>query len=477
MVSATETGNDSSGQRHGGMKLGVILDGAGATAEGWRRPDVQPNASVDIQWYISQTRKAEAALLDFAFIADTLFITPDTAPHMLNRLEPLTLLSAVAAHTSHIGLVATISTLFTEPFTVARQMASLDLISGGRAAWNIVTSAVAAAALNHSQAADFGTADRYRRAAEHVAACQGLWDSWEPDAFIYDKATGVYFDKDKLHTLDFKGTYHQALGPLNIQCSRQGHPVLFQAGASGEGRDLAARFADAIFAMTSNMDEAKAYADDVKGRTEKFGRSPEDLVFMTRISPLIGANQAEVDELYRETTRQVDIADALYALGLFFGGHDFTGYPLQAPFPDLETASAEAPDRMKGADRLSYIETATPAQFLSDVRQRKLSLQDAALEFMTPKTDFIGTAESVADAMERWYLNHAADGFIIRGGDFAAFTQLCLPILQERGLFRTQYEADTLRGNLGLPASTNRYALARRKTEAAIQNQMDMPVS
>ncbi len=161
-------------RRRAAMKLGVILDGAGTTAEAWRRQDVQPDASIDIQWYITQARKAEGALLDFIFIADTLFITENSAPHLLNRLEPMTLLSAVACSTSRIGLVATVSTMFAEPFTVARQMASLDLISRGRAAWNIVTSAVPAASLNHSRPADYGMKDRYRQAAEHVSRVQGI---------------------------------------------------------------------------------------------------------------------------------------------------------------------------------------------------------------------------------------------------------------------------------------------------------------
>ena len=448
-------------RRRSKMKLGVILDGAGTTAEAWRRPDIQPDASIDIQWYITQARKAESALLDFIFIADTLFITENSAPHLLNRLEPLTLLSAVACGTSHIGLVATVSTMFAEPFTVARQLASLDLISQGRAAWNIVTSAVPAASLNHSRPADHGIKDRYRQAAEHVAVCKGLWDSWEPDAFVYDKASGSYFDKAKLHSLNFAGSYFQSVGPLNIQCSRQGHPVLFQAGASGEGRDLAARFADAIFALASNAGEALAYAGDVRKRAIGFGRSSDDLVFMPRISPIVAATQGEVDELYRETTRQVDIADALGALGLFFGGNDFTRYALTAPFPDLDTASAQAPDRTKGADRLSYIETTSPAEFLRNVRQRGLTLEEAALEFMTPRTEFVGTPEMVVDAAERWFLAGAADGFIIRGGDFDAFSRLCIPLLQERGLFRNAYEAETLRGNLGLPPTVNRYAAAR----------------
>jgi FMN-dependent oxidoreductase (nitrilotriacetate monooxygenase family) len=448
-------------QRAGMLKLGMIVDGAGTTAEGWRRPEVQPDASIDVRSYISQAQRAEQALLDFIFVADTLFISADAPPHALNRLEPLTLLSAVATATSRIGLVATISTLFAEPFTVARQLASLDLISDGRAAWNIVTSAVPAAALNHSRPGDFGLTDRYRRASEHVAVCQGLWDSWEDDAFVYDKTNGIFFDRAKMHGLNFAGEYYQAVGPLNIQRSRQGHPILFQAGASSEGRDLAARYADAIFAMTSNIGAAKAYGDDVRARAMRFGRLPQDLIFMPRISPIIGVTEREVDEAYREATRRGDLALALRGLSDFFGGYDFSTHGLDAPFPDVPIPSAPPAVGKSGANTLSYIETTHPERFARDMHDRGMGLRDAALEFLTPRTAFVGTPESIADTAELWFRSGSADGFIIRGGDFEAFARLCIPILQERGIFRDDYEADTLRGNLGLPFVPNRHAASR----------------
>lgn len=358
------------------------------------------------------------------------------------------------------------STLFAEPFTVARQLASLDMISRGRAAWNIVTTAVPAASLNHSRPADFGSTDRYLRAEEHVAVCCALWDSWEDDAFVYDKANGVYFDREKLHALNFKGRYYEVVGPLNIQRSRQGRPVLFQAGGSSQGRDLAARYGDAIFAMTSNMEAGKAYADDVRARAVRFGRRPEGIVFMPRISPIVGATEAEVDELYRAATRLASLEDALRALGMFFGGHDFRRYRRGAPFPEVEIAPASAAEGAARADTLAYIETTSPERFTAEARRRGLTVEEAALEFMTPRTDFVGSPEMVAGAVQRWFAAEAADGFIIRGGDAQAFSRHCIPLLQERGLFRTAYEADTLRGNLGLPEAPNRYALKRRRRTA-----------
>ena len=459
-MSQQDAGPQAEGATCRQLKLGVILDGAGATADGWRRPGVKPDASVDVRSFISQAQRAEAALLDFIFIPDTLYITPDSAPHLLNRLEPISMLSAVATHTRHIGLAATMSVLFADPFTVARQIASLDLISNGRAGWNVVTSAVAAAALNHSQPGDFGTRDRYPRAIEHVEVCKGLWDSWEPDAFTYDKASGQYFDKAKLHALGHQGAYYSVAGPLNIQTSRQGHPVLFQAGGSAGGRDLAARCADGIFALVSTLAAALEYAGDVRARAVAYGRGAGDIVFLPRISPLVAKTEAEVDALYRATTRLADLDDALNVLGQYLPGHDFTRHRLDAPFPDISLPPVD-PAAPK-PERLSYIETIPPEDFIARVRAQGLTLREAAQQFMTPRTGFMGTPDQVADTMSRWLDAGAADGFIIRGGDFEAFAQLCIPVLQERGLFRTAYEAETLRGNLGLPPSRNRYAEARK---------------
>ncbi|WP_366932658.1 NtaA/DmoA family FMN-dependent monooxygenase [Sphingopyxis sp.] len=223
------------------IRLGYMDDGVGGSTWGWRQPGVDPDASVSIARYEDTARRAEAAKLDFLFIADSLSIGPTSSPHFLNRLEPLTLLSAVSRATSNIGLAATISTSFEQPFTVARQLASLDVMSRGRAGWNVVTSALEGAALNHSCATLDEHDERYRRAEEHVDVCRGLWDSWEDDAFVHDKAAGIFFTPEKLHPLGHKGAFYQVKGPLNIRRSPQGHPVIFQAGASKAGRELAAQ--------------------------------------------------------------------------------------------------------------------------------------------------------------------------------------------------------------------------------------------
>ena len=251
------------------LKLGAILSGAGTTQDGWRHPGLPGDASIDINWYVANARKAEAAKFDFVFIVDSPYITPDSAPHFLNRLEPLTLLSAVAVSTSRIGLVATLTTSYNEPFNVARQFGSLDLISKGRAGWNVVTTGLEGAAGNYGREEHFPHAVRYRRAKEHLDVVRGLWDSYEDDAFPRDRAKGVFLDKSKQHALNHHGEFFSVAGPLNISRSRQGHPVIFQAGGSEDGRDLAATSADAIFTGQETFEEAHAFSLDIKQRAQR----------------------------------------------------------------------------------------------------------------------------------------------------------------------------------------------------------------
>src|SRR3984957_6608497 len=256
------------------LRLGAILSGVGITQNGWRHPDLAGDASIDIDWYRDTARKAEAAKFDLVFMVDSPYITPDTAPHFLNRLEPLTALSAVAAATSHIGLVATLTTSYNEPFNVARQFASLDLISKGRAGWNVVTTGLEGAARNYGREEHIDHAVRYRRAREHLAVVQGLWDSYEDDAFPRDKEKGVFLDKTKLHALNHRGEFFSVAGPLNISRSKQGQPVIFQAGSSDDGRDLAAAAAEGIYSNSDTFAEARAFYRDIKERTVAKGRDP-----------------------------------------------------------------------------------------------------------------------------------------------------------------------------------------------------------
>src|SRR3954466_11404160 len=230
------------------LRLGAILQGVGMTQDGWKQPGVPTNASISIDWYKDAARRAEAAKFDFVFIVDSPYITPDSAPHFLNRLEPLTLLSAIAGATTHIGLVAPLTTSYTEPFNVARQFGSLDLISRGRAGWNVVTTGLEGAAGNYGLEAHFEHGERYRRAREHLNVVRALWDSYEDDAFPRDRARGVFLDKTKQHALNHKGKHFSVAGPLALSRSPQGQPVIFQAGVSGPGRDLGAKIAEGVFA-------------------------------------------------------------------------------------------------------------------------------------------------------------------------------------------------------------------------------------
>jgi FMN-dependent oxidoreductase (nitrilotriacetate monooxygenase family) len=293
------------------LHLGISIHGSGATKYSWRQPGIEPNASINLKHYISMAQQAEAAKFDFIFIGDSPYVTADSAPHYLNRFEPLTILSALATVTSHIGLVGTATSSYTEPFTLARQFASLDLLSGGRAGWNVVSTGIEGAAQNYGREKHFDHAERYRRAAEHLAVVQGLWDSWEDDAFIYDKASGQFFDKTKLHTLNHKGEFFSVKGPLNIRRSAQGQTVIFQAGASDTGRDLAARTADAIFAAPETFEETKAFYADVKRRAASFGRMGAAPVICPGIAPMIGSTEEEAERLYRDLAALVTVEDAL----------------------------------------------------------------------------------------------------------------------------------------------------------------------
>lgn len=444
------------------MRFGVLLDGVGGSNWAWKREHMDPRASIDIQNYIDEAQYAEAAKLDFLFIADTLAVTENSSPHFLNRLEPLTMLGAIAARTHRIGLVATLSTSYTEPFTVARQLASLDLISDGRAAWNVVTTALDGAALNHSREANFDIESRYRRALEHVAVVRGHWDTWEDDAFVRDKASGVFFKPEKMHRLMHKGEFFRSDGPLNISRSRQGHPVLFQAGASDDGREVAARTADAIFAGGRiGFDDAKAYADDVRARAVMAGRRPEDIVFLPSINAIVGADEEDAARKLADACRLVSYEEALKWVSFFFSYHDFTKYDPDSPFPDLGDLGSN--NYRSVTDNIKKM-----------ANDEGLTLREVAQRFAIPRSDFVGTAEQVADACERWFRGGACDGFILgcTATSFHDFCELVLPKLRERGLFRTEYEADTLRENLGLRPVPNRYA----SVPAADRDRRDAPL-
>ncbi|MFC4305080.1 LLM class flavin-dependent oxidoreductase [Cohnella boryungensis] len=429
------------------VKLGAIIHGVGGNISGWRHPEVPADASVSFSFYKEQAQLAEAGKIDLVFIADGLYITEKSIPHFLNRFEPLTLLSALASVTSRIGLVGTLSTSYSEPFTVARQFGSLDHLSGGRAGWNLVTSPLEGSAKNYGKPEHPTHDERYKIAEEHLEVTRGLWDSWEDDAFVRDKATGVFFDPEKLHRLDHKGEYFSVQGPLNIGRSRQGQPVVFQAGSSESGKNLAAKGADAVFTGHETLEEAKLFYREVKERAVAYGRSEDDIVILPGISPIIGRTFEEAERKYEEIASLVSIENALDYLGRFFEHHDFSQYPLDEPFPDIGDLGSNS--FRSGTDKIKQT-----------AKEQGLTLRQVALRSATPRGQFIGTPEHIADLIQQWHEEKGADGFIIHSSlpsGLRDFVELVIPILQERGIYRTEYESDTLRGNLGLKVPVNRY--------------------
>ncbi|MEI9891699.1 MAG: LLM class flavin-dependent oxidoreductase [Caulobacteraceae bacterium] len=441
------------------IRLGFILHGVGPGWGDWRHPDAQTDASVSWPFYRHQAQVAEAGKFDFLFVADSVYITAKSSPHYLNRFEPLTILSALAGATDHIGLVGTLTVTYSEPFNVARQFSSLDHISGGRAGWNVVTSWLEGSAANFSRTNHLAHDVRYRLAAEHLDVVQGLWDSWEDDAHVADKASGVFVDPDRLHDLNHKGEFFQVKGPLNIKRSPQGQPVIFQAGASEDGKNFAAKRADAIFVSHEELEPARTYYADLKERVVGFGRNPDEVVVLPAVRPVVGRTVEEAEALYQELTGLVSIDNALSMLSRPFNEHDFTRYDLDAPFPADEAEAAGANSNQSSVQKV-----------VRAAREGNLTLRQVALRFATPRSHFTGTPIQVADALERWFEARAADGFMVfesLPGQLEAFVEEVVPILQERGLFRREYEGSTLRDNLGLPFPENRNTQARRARAAA----------
>ncbi|MCA1217499.1 NtaA/DmoA family FMN-dependent monooxygenase [Streptomyces sp. 8L] len=416
----------------------------------WKDPRVAKNASIDINYYIRLAQAAEHALFDALFIVDSQFINHTYPAHYLNRLEPLTLLSAVATHTTHIGLVGTASSTYNSPFNLARRLASLDHISGGRAGWNVVTSFDTGTSKNFGLDEHLDYTTRYGRALEFVEVARGLWDSYEDDAFPADVEHNRFLDPGKLHELNHTGEHFKVAGPLNISRSPQGQPVIFQAGVSEEGRDLAARVAEGVYAPGGPLEQAQAYYSDLKKRTAAHGRDPDHIKIFIHGSPVVAATDEDARRREREIFEEDDDFDRnLALLGRSFGAYDFSVHDLDAPFPDVAHL-AEKGGRT-GAGRI-----------VERAREENLTLRqvaDSVNQFR--RSPFVGAPETVADTIERWFNAGTFDGINLAfrtDDDISLFVEGVVPVLQKRGLFRTAYEAETLRGNLGLPVPANRHA-------------------
>ncbi|MCZ2495404.1 NtaA/DmoA family FMN-dependent monooxygenase [Xylophilus sp. Kf1] len=439
------------------FKLGAFLMQTGHHIAGWRHPDAQSDAGVNFRHYAQVARRAEAAKFDAVFLADGVAVRNDNLDALArtarsDQFEPLTLLSALAAVTERIGLIATVSTSYHEPFNVARKFASLDQISGGRAGWNLVTSATTAEAQNFNRDTQFAHADRYRRAAEFHDVVTGLWDSWEDDAFIRNKETGVYLDTNKLHPLNHKGAHFQVRGPLNVARSPQGRPVVVQAGASEDGRDLAARTAEVIFVAHQTFEEAQAFYSDIKGRVQQYGRHMDDVKVMPGIFPVVGRTQAEAEEKFEQLQSLIDPVVGVSLLSGITGGFDLSGYPVDGPLPELPPT--EGPQSRQ--------------RLLLDLARRDgLTIRQLYLRIAGARghQQVIGTPATIADQLQQWFEEGGADGFNIMSpwfpGGLDDFIEGVLPELRRRGLFRTEYEGRTLREHLGLARPQHPAALAR----------------
>ncbi|WP_159992412.1 LLM class flavin-dependent oxidoreductase [Roseomonas sp. 18066] len=423
------------------IPLGVMLHGAGGHMNAWKHPAGPADASVNLRFYIDSAKKAEAAGIAFAFVADGLYINEKSIPHFLNRFEPISILSALATVTDKIGLAGTVSTSYSDPFTVARQFASLDLISGGRAGWNVVTSPLEGSSRNYGRPHP-EHALRYKIADEYLQVAQGLWDSWEDGAFPRNRETGQFFDRTKFRRLDHDGKYFRVEGPLNIQRSPQGQPVIFQAGSSEDGIDLAGKYADAVFTNAPSFAETHRFRQAVRASAAKHGRDPGQTKIMPGIGPITGTTRAEAEQKYAAIRDLLSIDEALAYLGRFFDHHDFSVYPLDAPFPELGEIGANS--FRSTTDRIKR-----------DAREKGLTLRQVALASATPKPHFIGSGEEVADEMIRWIEEGAADGFILGFPVVAQglddFIRHVLPVLEARGRHDPVLRGATLRENLGLP--------------------------
>lgn len=438
------------------MKLGLFLAGPGQHIASWRDPSVEPDAGQSLRNYVQLTQLAEGAKFDFVFNADTqaTFGPDDIGVWKRNtasqRIEPITLLGALAAVTKNIGLVATATTTYLEPFHVARMFASLDQLSEGRSGWNLVTSSAAAEAYNFSHAAHAAHGDRYERAAEFVQVVLGLWDTFEDDAFVMDKASGLFVDTNKLHMLNHKGKHFQVRGPLMMRRSPQGRPVIVHAGQSEAGRALAAQSAEVVFSVEQDIEKARAFYADLKSRAARHGRPPGSILIMPGVLAVIGRSKAEAEDKYERLQSLIHPELGVAYLSEMLG-MDVSPYPLDGPLPNVPPTNSQQ-GRQKVIIELARREDLTIRQLYKRVAGQRAH------------RTVCGTASDIADSLEHWHKTGAADGFNIltltHPHGFVDFVDSVVPELQRRGLFRTAYEGATLRENLGLPRPANQFAAA-----------------
>lgn len=438
------------------LRLGAFVMATGHHVAAWRHPGSQADSGINIDHYVQVAKTAERGLFDQLFVADSPGLWHKGDEESLSRqgrlsyFEPLTLWAALSQVTTHIGFVATASTTYEHPYLLARKFASLDHLSKGRAAWNVVTTSADNIHGNFGLDAHPDPATRYAQAHEFVDIVKGLWDSFDDDAFVRDAASGVYFDPAKLHALNHVGKYFKVKGPLNIERPPQGHPVIVQAGSSEDGKELAAATAEAIFTAWTSPAEAQAFYRDVKGRLPKYGRRPEQLLVLPGISPVIGRTEAEAKAKWAQLQGLIHPSVGLNTLASFWPEKDLKRFALDELPPYF-------PEPPKGVNSRAHVVIELARRERYTVRQLYEYLAGARGHWVV-----VGTPAQIADRMQDWFENGAADGFNVMPPllpqSLDEFVDLVVPELQRRGLFRTAYEGRTLRENLGLERPTSRYA-------------------
>ena len=434
------------------LRLGAFMRPVSIHTAAWRYPGAYSDANFNFAHMKRFVQTLERGRFDAFFMADHLALANMPMPALkrsatVTSFDPMTLLPALAVVTQHLGLIATASTTYNDPYHIARKFASLDHISGGRAGWNVVTSANPNEALNFGRTAHLEHDARYRLAREAFDVVTGLWDSWADDAFIRNKETGIYFDPGKLHVLDHKGEHFKVRGPLNIARPPQGWPVIVQAGASDAGRQLAAETAEMVFAGQSDILAARALYADIKGRAGKFGRARDHIKILPGAFVIIGETLAEAREKKQRLDGLVHPDSGIASLSVLLGC-DVSGFELDGPLPEIPESNASQSGRQKLVDMAAS----------QNLTVRQLA-QHVGGSFGV--LEMIGTPGMIADQMQEWLMTDACDGFNVMfpylPDGLDDFVDLVVPELQRRGLFRTEYEGTSLRENLGLPRPANRF--------------------
>lgn len=435
------------------LHLNAFLMSTGHHEASWRLPQSDPRANIDVEHYKRLARIAERGTFDSLFLADGPVLYEDVAQRPAGVLEPLTLLTVLATATEHIGLIATASTSYNSPYNLARRFASLDHVSGGRAGWNIVTTAGAAAARNFGLDDTPAHAERYERAAEFLDVALKLWDSWEDDVYLGDKQAGVWGDNDKIHPPRHRGRFFSVAGALNVPRPPQGYPLLVQAGSSEDGKEFAARYAEAVFTAQQTLDDAQAFYTDLKARTAALGRDPDGIKILPGIVPVIGDTEAEARR------RDAELEELI----VYRHGQHRLAELLQLPIEALDL-DARLPADLPTETEIQGAQSRY-ALIVDLGRRERLTVRQliGRLGGGRGHRTFAGTPEQVADAIESWFTRGAADGFNIMPAVLPSglelFVDHVVPLLRARGLFRTEYvPGQTLRDRYGLPRPVNRYA-------------------